>query len=199
MKVKLYIEGGGSDRSLKIKCREGFQKLIKKAGFSGRMPSITACGSRNDAYDDFVTAVKNASSGIYPILLVDSEKTVVQDAWGHLTSHDGWQRPEKIEDEQAQLMVQCMESWCIVDRKALHKFFGHKLQENALLNARDLEEKNKQEVQDALFKATRNCGKDRCYKKGKRSFELLGQLDPAVLKQSLPHFKRLCDTLQDKL
>ena len=199
MKVKLYIEGGGNDRSLHIKCREGFRKLIEKAGFSGRMPSTKACGSRNDAYDDFVTAIKNASPDTYPILLVDSEEAVVQDAWGHLTSHDGWQRPENVEDEQAQLMVQCMETWCIADRKALRKFFGHQLQENALLNARDIEAKDKKEVQDALFKATRNCGKDRCYKKGKKSFELLGQLDPAVLKRDLLHFRRLCDTLQNKL
>ena len=57
MKVRLYIEGGGESRSLHIKCREGFRKLLEQAGFRNRMPSTRACGSRDVAYDDFKTAL----------------------------------------------------------------------------------------------------------------------------------------------
>lgn len=199
MKVKIYIEGGGNDRSLHIKCREGFRKLFEKAGFLSRMPSTKACGSRNDAYDDFVTALTVAPADVYPILLVDSEEAVSQDVWSHLKNRDGWEKPATADDEQAQMMVQCMETWCIADRATLQRFFGHKLQENALCKLDDLENRDKTIVQDALVRATRDCGKDREYKKGKRSFELLGELNPTVLKQNLPHFKKLCDVLSSKL
>lgn len=56
--MKLYVEGGGNAASLKTACREGFSKLLEKAGFKGRMPRIVACGSRNDAFDSFCTAIR---------------------------------------------------------------------------------------------------------------------------------------------
>lgn len=49
--VKLYLEGGGDAAALKTACREGFAKFLGKAGMTGRMPRIVACGSRADAYD----------------------------------------------------------------------------------------------------------------------------------------------------
>lgn len=198
VKVNLYIEGGGNSNSLRTACREGFINLFQKAGFKGRMPKAIACGSRDDAYDSFKTALRNADTDTYPILLVDSEEAVSTDAWNHLINRDNWVKPNNAEDQQAQLMVQCMETWCIADRKTLRQFFGNELQESALLPIDNLENRDKTQVQDALVHATRNCGKDRVYKKGKRSFELLGHLDPTVLKDKLLHFKRLCDTL-DKI
>jgi hypothetical protein len=198
MKVKLYIEGGGDRSSLHIKCREGFRKLLERAGFQ-RMPSTKACGSRNDAYGDFGTALRTAATDEYPVLLVDSEAPVTQSAWQHLQSRDGWEQPAGAEDDQAQLMVQCMESWCVADRSALRQFFGTSLRESALPPLNDLEARTKESVQDALINATRDCGRNRGYKKGKRSFELLGRLDPAELKRLLPHFARLCQMLDAKL
>lgn len=199
MKVRLYIEGGGDSKSQHINCREGFRKLLERAGFLGRMPATKACGSRNAAYDDFQTALSTAAPDEYPVLLVDSEAPVNQAAWQHLLSRDGWQRPARAEDDQAQLMVQCMESWCVADRDALHEFFGASLREGALPALDNLEIQAKESVQDALIDATRDCGRDRGYKKGKRSFELLAHLDPIQLKRHLPHFARLCEMLDAKL
>ena len=62
----------------------------------------------------------------------------------------------------------------------------------------DLENRSKDDVQTALKDATKNCGRDRMYEKGKRSFELLGRLDPEKLKD-LPHFSRLWNVLDKKL
>lgn len=55
-KVKIYVEGGGNLARLKRKCRQAFSSFFKRAGFKDRMPRIVACGSRNNAYDDFCTA-----------------------------------------------------------------------------------------------------------------------------------------------
>ncbi|MBP7053025.1 MAG: DUF4276 family protein [Phycisphaerae bacterium] len=201
VRVRLYIEGGGDSRSLHIKCREGFRKLLERAGFKGRMPSTRACGGRNAAYDDFKTALRTAAAGDYPVLLVDSEAPVNQprSPWQHLQSRDGWEQPAGADDDQAQLMVQCMETWCLADRNALGEFFGSRLRENALPSLDNLEAKAKETVQEALANATRDCGRQRGYEKGRRSFELLGQLDPAELKTHLPHFVRLCQMLESRL
>jgi len=199
VKVKLYIEGGGDRSSLHIRCREGFRKLLERAGFVGRMPSTKACGSRNAAFDDFKTALRTATTGEYSVLLVDSEAPVSQSPWQHLRSRDGWERPAHTDEDQAQLMVQCMESWCVADREALRRFFGDGFRESALPALDGLEARAKDAVQVALANATHDCGPRRGYEKGKRSFELLGQLDPAELRRHLPHFVRLCDVLDARL
>ncbi len=164
------------------------------------MPSTNACGGRNATYDKFKTALRAASrKGEYPVLLVDSEAPVNEAPWQHLRYRDGWERPAGADDDQAQLMVQCMETWCLADRKTLRNFFGSRLRENALPSLDDLETRAKETVQEALADATRDCGRQRGYEKGRRSFRLLGQLDPAELKEHLPHFVRLCRMLDARL
>ena len=56
--VTVYVEGGGNDRTFNAECRKGFRLFFEKSGFKGRMPGIVACGSREDAYDRFRTAVE---------------------------------------------------------------------------------------------------------------------------------------------
>lgn len=198
MKVKIYVEGGGDSKALRIRCREGFHKLLERAGFAGRMPAITSCGGRLSAFDDFRTAVGCSAAGTYPLLLVDSESGVSKEPWDHLKDQDNWDKPDDAEDDQAHLMVQCMETWIAADQEAVKNFFGQYLLEKALPPTDDLENRSKDDVQTALKNATKNCGRDRMYEKGKRSFELLGQLDPEKLKV-LPYFSRLCNVLDEKL
>jgi hypothetical protein len=76
MSVKIYVEGGGDQRKLKRECRRAFSKFFEKAEFKGKMPRVVACGSRNDSYADFCTAVKTSSTSELPLLLVDSEAPV---------------------------------------------------------------------------------------------------------------------------
>jgi hypothetical protein len=134
------------------------------------------------------------------LLLVDSEDPVREWnsacpptlAWDQLRSRDGWKRPAGVEDDQAQLMVACMETWILADQGALGHFYGKSLQANSLPQT-DLEALSRQEVQEALEKATRNCGRPYC--KGPASFKVLGMLDPALLKSRLSYFRRIDEAL----
>ena len=69
MNVTVYVEGGGSVRVTKKRCRQGFSALFSKAGLSGRMPRIFAAGSREDAWRDFRTALTRAGEDDFIVLL----------------------------------------------------------------------------------------------------------------------------------
>jgi hypothetical protein len=198
--VNIYIEGSGAFREQKAKCRLAFQTLCEKMGFKGKMPSIRACGTRNQAYKDFVNALKINPQAIN-ILLVDSEDTLKNlspdphsdIAWIHLNLRDGWIRPADTEPYQALIMATSMETWIATDREALKAFFGKDLQENALPTLPQIESQNRKEVFKKLEHATRNC--KRPYQKGDQSFKILETLDPATLHQHLTQFQRLKATL----
>lgn len=198
VKVKIYVEGGGDGKALKITCRKGFRELLEKAGFAERMPAIIACGGRASAYDDFKTAVSRSAEDPYPILLVDSESPVNNEPWDHLKEQDNWDKPDNADDDHAHLMVQCMETWIVADQDAVKEFFGQELLAGALPPTNDLESRSKDDVQSALKHATKDCGENRRYEKGKRSFELLGRLDPTKL-ENLTHFSRFRKALDSKL
>lgn len=200
MKAHLYIEGGESKED-QIRCREGFRKIFEKAGLSGRMPRLSACGGRQSAFDDFKSAHTSRQESDYIAMLVDSEDPVkdLEKTWDHLKSRvgDKWDKPAGAEDEQVLFMTTCMETWIVADRAALREHYGRKLQENALPALHDLENRNRAEVHDKLVHASRECSN--AYSKGKRSFEVLAKLDPSVLKQHLPSFVRVDRILKERL
>lgn len=196
MKVKIYVEGGGDSKLLHVQCREGFRKLFEKAGYTGRMPRIIAGGGRGSTFDAFKTAVASAGQDTKPMLLVDSEDPITElTAWEHLQARETWERPVHVTDDQVQLMVTCMETWIMADRAALRQVFGASLETSALLPVVDLETRPRDAIQNALEHATRRCGRDKMYNKGRRSFKILACLDPGTLKQHLPYFRRLLEAL----
>ncbi len=65
--VRIYVEGGGDGKSLKIECRKGFRTLLEKEGFAGKMPGIIACGRREKAYKDYCTAQSQATANDFPL------------------------------------------------------------------------------------------------------------------------------------
>lgn len=199
MSAHLYIEGGESKED-QIRCREGFRKLIGRLGFAAgkKMPRLSACGGRNAAFDDFKTAHGSSKEGDYIAMLIDSEDPVADGnkTWEHLKTRDNWDKPAGADDEQVLLMTTCMETWILADRAALKEHYGHKFQESALPPLIDLENRNRKEVHDKLTQATRDCSN--AYAKGKRSFEVVGILNPAAL-SSLPAFARLARVLKAKL
>jgi hypothetical protein len=194
--VRIYIEGGGDSKDLQSRCREGFRKLIERTGFEGRMPSTVACGGRNNAYDMFKIALRSADVNEFPMLLVDSEEPVTTAPWDHLKSRDGWDRPAGAEDDQAQMMVTCMETWIMADRGSLRKVFGAHLRESALFPVEGLERRSRQDLLAALKNATEECGRGKGYDKGRRSFQILAELDPETLKENLSYFCRFSETLE---
>lgn len=207
--VKLYVEGGGDSSDLRTECREGFRKFLEKAGLKGHMPRIVACGSRRDAYESFCTAVK---MGEPAVLLVDSEAPVeVQHQqgepqawlpWDHLQQRpgDNWRKPEKADDLQCHLMVQCMESWFLADRDALKSFFKQGFQENPLPSVTNaVESVSKQQVYQSLTNASRNCKTKARYGKGEHSFKILALIDPMKVGTASPWAKRFLAELKKKM
>lgn len=199
MSAHLYIEGAGDSPEDQKRCREGFRKLLEKAGFKGRMPRLVACGGRGSAFDDFKTAHARATPGHFVALLVDSEDPLVdiERTWVHLKTRDDWDKPAGAKDEQALFMTTCMETWIVADRDKLKQYYGHMLQENALPPTTNLELRNRDYVHDKLAHATRDCSN--AYRKGKRSFIVLGEIRPTELERLLPSFARLKRILNDKL
>ncbi len=163
------------------------------------MPRLVACGGREAAFDDFVTAHACARDSDFIALWVDSEEPMadIERAWDHLRDRDGWNAPPDCEDAQVLLMVTCMETWIVTDRATLRSHFGASLQVSALPALTNMEARTRDAVQNALVHATRSCRNS--YEKGKGSFEILGKLDPAVLREHLPSFVRCERILEEKL
>lgn len=202
---RLYVEGGGDSSALKTECRRAFSELLRKAGCGGKMPRIVACGSRENAYDSFRTAVKN---GERALLLVDSESPVDASCmkelpsrwrpWRHLAERegDGWEKPEGTDDACCHLMVECMENWLLSDCDALKAVFGKNFREDDLPNPRDVEQLSKGDAQKKLRQATVNCPGGP-YRKGKHSFKVLAKLSSDKLERSCRWAKRFFDFFRE--
>ena len=160
------------------------------------MPRVVRGGGRNRTFDLFATAIQNPRPGRVPLLLVDSEAEVADEhsAWQHLHERDDWDRPRGARDDQAFLMVQVMETWLLADRAALGQYFGAPFRENALRQWPALEDVSKQDVLDALARATAAC--TRPYAKGEVSFELLATLDPDLVEAACPRAAALLNHLR---
>ncbi len=61
----------------------------------------------------------------------------------------------------------------------------------------NVESRSRDDVQTRLENATRTCLN--AYAKGKRSFEVLGKLDPKALRPHLPSFVRVLRVLDENL
>lgn len=208
--MRIYVEGGGDTNALRTACRRGFAEFLKKAGFSGKMPSIVACGGRRNAYESFCTAIEN---GDVAMLLVDSETPVAGELldeknhehsspWQHLNQRigDEWTKPSGSEDWQCHLMVPCMEAWLIADRQTLGQFFGQGFKETALPSAtRTLEHIDKTALYKALADATRNCKTKTPYGKGEHSFLLLALINPHLVSGQSPWAARFISTLKTRM
>ena len=196
MTVRLYIEGGGDNRRLGAQFREGWTKFFVTAGLGGRMPKVVRGGSRTQTFDRFATDAAERNADVVSLLLVDSEYPVEagHSVWQHLRASDGWNKPAGAGEDNAFLMVQVMETWFLADRDALRKSFGSRFSENALGQWADLEDVPKETVLGALRNATERCPKR--YAKGRVSFELLAQVDPARVEASCPHANALLTRLR---
>jgi hypothetical protein len=199
----IFLEGGGDSKELHVRCREGFRKLLEQCGFGGRLPRLNACGGRGSVFEDFSTEHSNNTRGNYVAMWIDSEEAMsdIEAAWQHLanvTSVPKWTKPVGASDDQVLFMTTCMETYIVADHAALKQHYGGKLQQSALPAVnKDLEQRSRREVQDKIVHATRYCSNG--YAKGKRSFEILGRITPAVLQKYLPSFVRACRILTAKL
>ena len=200
MTVKVYVEGGGDGRELRARCRRGFRSFFEMTDLAGRMPRVIACGGRQSAYGKFREAHASRNAREFNVLLVDSEGPVAEGSgpWLHLKNRDGWRKPDKATDENAHLMIQCMEAWFLADKDRLAEFFGRGFNRNALPGNQNIEEVAKADVLNGLRYATRKCQPKGEYGKGRHSFEILSNIDPSKVQAASPHAERLIDTLRAK-
>ena len=128
---------------------------VRKRGIRWR---IIPCGGRLQAYDAFVNALADKPT-VFNVLLVDSEDPVAitVSPWEHLKNRQGdeWNKPAGVDDSRCQMMVACMEAWFLADPAGLKKHFGGNLNEKALPPASQAETRTKDDINDALKKATR--------------------------------------------
>jgi hypothetical protein len=200
VRVKIYVEGGADNKNLDSECRRGFAEFFEKAGLEGKKPRVSPCGSRKEAFDDFCTALSICGDDEIPILLVDSEGPVtspINKPWQHLRDRvgDEWHKPVGATDEQAHLMVQCMETWFIADKETLANFYQQNFKEHALPVRTNIEEIPKNDLLNSLKRATKDTQKGE-YSKGDHSFKILAIIDPQKVIANSDHAKRLIDTLR---
>ncbi len=196
VRVRLVIEGGSEGRRQSGTFRAAWRNFFQSAGLNINRLIVVRGGSRNQTFDRFLSALRNAEADELPILLVDSEGPVAsgRSAWEHLLANDRWVRPPGVRDEQAFLMVQTMETWLLADRAALRDYFGPSFRENRLPSQYNLEDIAKETVMQSLERATVDCNKQ--YAKGAVSFEILGQINPDAVSERCPRAKALFDCLR---
>ncbi len=193
--VTIFVEGGGDATSLKTEFRHAFSSLLERAGFKNKMPSVKALGGRGAAFDAFKTAHSESVAGTFIVLLVDSETIPAgKNAWTHLHSQAGWGKPVGASDDQAQLMVVCMETWLMADPDAFATYFGKDFKK-AKLPTTDLENRLKPDVYHAIESATAIAKPKGKYGKARDSFKLLSQIDPAKLRKCCAWAARFFDAL----
>jgi hypothetical protein len=200
--VRIYIEGGGHDKETKARLREGFSAFLSTLRTTARNKrinfSIILCGSRNDTFDNFQTALKTHPDA-FNILLVDAEAAIKhQSPWQHLHQQDGWVKPHKVSEDQCHLMVQTMEAWIIADINALKKFYGRGFNPKAIPQNRNIEQIAKNDVESSLQEATKRTKKGQ-YHKTQHAPQLLERLNVAQVRQAAPYCQRLFATLEQKL
>lgn len=197
VRAVIYLEGGGSSKEVLARCREGFRNLLSRCQFEN-LPRLVACGSRGNAFSAFEIAHR-ANQAEYVALWIDSEYPIddINKTWDHLAAHDAWNRPNGTSDEQVLLSTTCMETLIVADRETLRTYYGSRMQETALPRLFQLENRDRHEVFRKLVHATRSC--TNAYTKGSRSFQILGQLQPANLEKYLPSFVRIRRILGDRL
>lgn len=200
MRVKIYIEGGGNGADLNSKFRKGWNKFFEKARLPN-MPSIVCGQGRTRTFDLYRTAVSTRCADVLPILLVDSEEVPATGhrAWQHLRARpaDGWDRPAGAGDDDAFLMICCMETWLVADRQTLERFCMQGYKADKIPQWPNLEKISKEQVFGALDRATADSL--RPYAKCTRSFELLGEIDPIAVSDHCAAAKLLLDRLRMEL
>lgn len=202
-RVRIYVEGGGDEDATKAKVRSGFRDLFREFEQWRVRPSVIACGSRGNAYRDFVTA-----TGTHPddfvVLLVDAERPVTLPPKEHLSERpdksrnpndprDGWDLAV-ADDDQIHLMVQAVEAWLIADPAAMEKHFGPQFSSNALPRRPNPEDIPKEELKGSIDAAAKSTPK-RGYSGTRDCPKILGLVDPRVVRAKCSACRRLFDVI----
>jgi hypothetical protein len=195
VRLVIHAEGGGDAEHTHALFRRAWVSFFARAALP-RRPRVIPGGGRDQTIANFLQALEDADPETRPLLLVDSEGPVEPDqtAWEYLQTHGGSRIPASARD-QVFLMVQLMETWFLADRETLRRYFGRGFRENVFRAWPDLEAVPKNTVLRTLEQATADCRKP--YAKGKVSFDLLGQVNPALVENACLHAKQLLNYLRN--
>ena len=195
--IRIYLEGGGNGKDGKAKMRRGFDAFfsdLKTAARGKRIRwQVIACGSRNNAFEDFNIALRQHPHA-FNILLVDSEGPVQQPSpWAHLHQRDQWPS-SAADDSHCHLMAQAMEAWIIADKNTVATYFGQNFHRGTLPANPNVEQIHKDDLEPALVSATKHTQKGR-YHKIRHGADLIGRLDPAIVRRKAGYCDRLFLTI----
>ena len=121
-------------------------------------------------------------------MLIDSEGEELRSLMSRIRSQIG-------PDNHPFFMVQQMEAWFIADRDALANYYKTGFRESALPQNSNPEDVPKQDIENGLRNATRDCAKQR-YSKGRDDVGLLNLLNPITVYDSCGNFKLLINHLR---
>lgn len=192
MEIAIYFEGGGNSAETKAALRQGMTAFLKPLVDMARQRrsrwSITSCGGRDQAFDDFSDALEKEPEK-FNVLLVDSETAVTALPRAHLQQRDGWNL-QGADEDQVHLMAQCMETWLVADPEALAQYYDQRFNANALPRRQNLEEEPKTQIHAALESATRHTQKGP-YHKIEHASKLLALVSQEKAKARCYHCARL--------
>ncbi len=190
--IRIYVEGGGSERFTVRKMREGFSAffdpLRQLARSHGAELRIIPGGSRGNTLEEYKIALRSHPEA-FNILLLDSESEVALPRLEHLRRQDRWD-VSALREDQCHFMVQTVEAWLLADPDALAGYYGQSFQRNLLPKHKDIESVAKKDLLDNLKRATEKTQKGP-YAKVRHCADLLGRLDPARVRKRARH----CDLL----
>ncbi len=189
MNVKIYVEGGGDSPDTIKRCKQGFSEYCNKLSQPSRRPAIVACGSRNETFDRFRTAVTHGKPGEKFALLVDSEGPVANGvtAPSYLGIRERWDFTG-LPPQGVFLMVQAMEAWLLADRATLAAHYGQGFRLNSLpYTERTIEEIPKDDLEPSLKNASAGTRSKGQYHKTRHAFALLAKIDPAKVGAGSAH------------
>lgn len=195
--IRIYVEGGGDNKSTKIALREGFDGFLGDLKARARQRRlgwrVVLGGGVDETIKDFQLAQRQHRTAMN-ILLVDSDGPVEATVLDHLAGKLA--RSSDVEEGQCHLMVQVMESWLIADVEALERFYGSGFQRSATPNVQDVERVTKADVLAGLEQATRRTSKGK-YHKIMHGGKLLAKVRPREVQAKAAHCKRLFETLAE--
>ena len=197
--IRIYVEGGGDEDEARGRLRAGLRGFLRDVWTDARRRgirlNIVPCGDGVRTVRSFHRALKWHPDA-FNVLLVDAEGPVTEaSARQHLGTRDPRQwSGTRIQDEHCHLMVQMMEAWLVADREKLAEYYKEGFHEKSLPDNPNVEQIDKETLQRALERATRQTKKGP-YHKTRHAPDLLERIRPEVVRPRASFCDRLFRTL----
>lgn len=197
--VRVYVEGGAQGKTADSDFRRGWKKFLDELHQLARdngyhSLEVVRGKGRANTFRGFTKHQTDHSNDLCA-LLVDAETAVSEHThvWDVLArrEQDNWHRPCWATERHLYLMVHFVETWLLTDQDALRQFFKRGFNQTPLPTT-DLEARSKDEILEALKRATQNSSKGP-YRHG-QAHEIIGIVDPDKVK-TLRHGHRLFHSL----